>query len=817
MENRRYLSVVAAAATLLAATPLWSVFERLTWFFECLLAVALIACAATLARSLRAPVWAQVGSSALALLLALTWMFPSHREILGFLPGPGTFEYFGQLLRQSVTDIRELGVPVPDGDSLLFLAVLGIGFVAICVDLFTVGLRRPALAGLPMLAIYSVPVAVYADSVPILPFVIGACGFLWLLSADNVDRVRRFGRRFTGDGRNVDMWEPSPLAAAGRRLAVIGVALAVALPLAVPGMTTGLIDRFGTGGGGADTGGGTGSSINLLADLSGQLRQDGTQELARVRTNEADPFYLRFGVAEAVTARGFAGRQPSGRPAARNLPSELSKPAGVTQTRYRATVEVTGLNMNLLPVYTQPVSLRGVDSKWYYDNRMQVIYSTRATSKGQEYTFDYIRSEYSPDALRAVPLDTNGSSQGAYLTGVPPVREIQTTVDKLIAGKENPYDRVMAIFNFFSRQNGFSYSLQTKSGTSGSAIVDFLTNKTGFCEQYAAAMAWLVRQAGIPARVAFGFTRGTQTDGDVMVLTNRNLHAWTEVFFEGVGWVPFDATPAASVPGTVDPDWARNPDAAAPASTAPTSPSDEAETEAGAADAGDPEVRDPFADGPSGTPLIEPNRSTWVWWVLGLTVIVLGLVGLPAARRGLIRRRRRPARAPRGRPAPANAAGPVAVDPRTGERQILVVGDSAAAARVDAHAAWDELLDTMVDFRIAVDTTETPRATAERLVRTGDLEPAAADGVRLLGRAEERARYARDPLSSEHLVGALRTVRRAVARRATRRTRIVAMMMPPSILRQWRLAVVEGASLAVTTLGRWQAGISPRRLLPRRG
>ena len=141
-------------------------------------------------------------------------------------------------------------MPVPDREALLFVTVLGVGGCAIVVDLLTVGLRKPALAGLPMLAIYSVPVAVYVDSVPVLPFIVGAIGFLWLLVADNVDRVRRFGRRFTGDGRDVDVWEPSPLAAAGRRLAVIGVAAAVLLPLVVPGLTTGLLSRLtqvGTG------------------------------------------------------------------------------------------------------------------------------------------------------------------------------------------------------------------------------------------------------------------------------------------------------------------------------------------------------------------------------------------------------------------------------------------------------------------------------------------------------------------------------------------------------------------------------------------
>jgi transglutaminase-like putative cysteine protease len=831
MNNRRNLGVVAAAATLLAAAPLSSIFDKWTWLIQSFLAVALIAGAATLARALRAPIWGQVGATVLALLLALTWMFPSHQEFLGIIPTPGTFDYFGQLLRQSVTDMREMGVPVPDGDPLLFVTVLGVGFVAICVDLFTVGLRRPALAGLPMLAVYSVPVAVYTDSVPVIPFIVGACGFMWLLVSDNVDRVRRFGRRFTGEGRDVDVWEPSPLAAAGRRLAVVGVVLAVALPLAVPGMTTGLIDRFGTGGGGGDgigSGrGGTGSSVDLFANLAGQLKQDNEEELVRVRTNDPEPYYLRFGVADRVTPAGFAARRPVGQVASRNLPDEVRQRQGASQHRYHATVEVTGLTQKLLPVYVQPVSLDGVDANWYYDERTQVIYSNRSRAKGKEYSFDYVRTDYSPAALNdAKPLAADNPIQQQY-TQVPAVQEIQDRVAALTEGKQTVYDRVMAIFNFFSRENNFTYSLETESGTSGSAIVDFLTNKSGFCEQYAAAMAWLVRTAGIPARVAFGFTRGTQTDDDYKVLTTRNLHAWTEVYFEGFGWVPFDATPATSVPGATAPIWARSPDAPdQPSSTGAPQAGDPATTP-GATNPNDPTQKDPSERVSTGGPAIEPNASNWVWWTLGLAVLVLALLAVPALRRTVLRRRRQAVRAPRSADATV-APDRVAADPHSGDRQILVIGDAAAAARADAHAAWAELLDTMVDFRIEVDPTETPRATAERLVRAERLEDVgrdakagggitAADGVRLLGRAEERARYARDPLSSGQLVRSLRTVRRAIARDASRRTRIMAVLLPPSVLGRWRFALVEGSSRAVTAMARWGDAVSPRRLLPRRG
>ena len=74
-----------------------------------------------------------------------------------------------------------------------------------------------------------------------------------------------------------------------------------------------------------------------------------------------------------------------------------------------------------------------------------------------------------------------------------------------------------------------------------------------------------------------------------------------------------------------------------------------------------------------------------------------------------------------------------------------------SAPAQDAHAAWDELVDTMIDFRVPVDPTETPRVTAQRLVRDADLEPAPAESATLLGRAEERARYARQPLQGDEL------------------------------------------------------------------
>ena len=177
MTGRRRLGLVAGRrATLLAAAPLSAIFESWTWLLQCILAVGLIAGAATLARTLRVPLWAQRSAWSCALLLALTWMFPSGDELAGADPDAGHVRPLRRRCSATpATDTRAYGVPgARTATACCSSPSLGIGAVAIVVDLLAVGLRRPALAGLPMLAIYSVPVAVYVDSVPVLPFVVGA-------------------------------------------------------------------------------------------------------------------------------------------------------------------------------------------------------------------------------------------------------------------------------------------------------------------------------------------------------------------------------------------------------------------------------------------------------------------------------------------------------------------------------------------------------------------------------------------------------------------------------------------------------------------
>lgn len=816
MNTRHHVAVIGGIVTMLGSMSLLSVFSSWSWFFYTGGAVIAIVGTAMAARSLRVPLWGQVLLMMAALTIVLTLYFSTGSEFLGIIPTLDTFRHFGELLGEAGTAVQHEAAPVPDLDGLLMIVTLGVGGVAIIVDLCTVGLRRPALAGLALLAVYSVPVAVLTPSVSFIQFAFGAAGFLWLLITDSVDRVRRFGRRFTGDGRDIDIWEPSPLAAAGRRLGVVGIVIAVLLPVATPGLTSGFIDQLRpTTGGGNGTGTGSGGSgaVDLFAVLTGSLQRDRPYKMVKVTTDDPSPYYLRFGVADKAGNDGFTSRVTAG---TGELPGDADGAPrdveGTSAEKHTAQIEILDFDMHLAPIYLEAMAVQGLDRTWGWDARFDTVSSQQQSTVRRTYSVTYARRTYTAAALRRA--GTNFTDEQLSLTAAPSVPEITNLVNSLIKGKNTQYDKVRAVYDHFAPEKGFRYSLNAPKGTSGNAIVDFLEGKQGFCVQYAAALAWLVRVAGYPARVAFGFARGENPVNGQYTLTNFNLHAWTEVFFPGIGWVPFDATPSSGVRGSVATGWAPDlssaltpggadgpdtgPRSTATASPGPTDPAAE-----------EPDGPGASGGGGSGTP-------PWVWLTFLAIVLVLAVLAAPAIGRRALRRRRR-----------ARHQQVITLEVATGgsgsgDTAVLSAADAEGMdeARRDAHEAWAELLDTMTDFAIPVDPTETPRATADRL---HELTGTGTDGERAVGklaRSEEFARYARRPLVPDGLDQAVRDARQAFADRATRWERLAATLMPRSTLLRWRLRWLTLSGVTVSRTGRWRdrvtTRLSPRRLLTHR-
>jgi transglutaminase-like putative cysteine protease len=110
-----------------------------------------------------------------------------------------------------------------------------------------------------------------------------------------------------------------------------------------------------------------------------------------------------------------------------------------------------------------------------------------------------------------------------------------------------PVDRVSTVLRRFSREN-FVYTLDPPLLPGPDSIDDFLYGaRAGFCEHYAGAFVFLMRAAGIPARVVTGYQGGEMNPIDHwLTVRQSDAHAWAEVWLKGAGWVRVDPTAAVS-------------------------------------------------------------------------------------------------------------------------------------------------------------------------------------------------------------------------------------------------------------------------------
>lgn len=754
MSNGTRMTLAAGAATVLGSAPIGSTFRDQHWVVDAWFGVALIVLVNLAARRLRVPAALVPLVGLVTLGVYLIAVFTPHTSVVDVLPTADALRELRSALHNGFEDVRALATPAPATPGLRLLAAGGVGLVAIVLDAVTVGLRRPAAAGLVLLAMYAVPTAVAFDGVGWFPFTMAGCGYLLLLLVEGHERVLRWGRPVPYDDLPDQPPRPWPVRTTGKRIGAAALMVAVAVPLFTPGFNNNALYLLLGGGSGDGTGPNQlgGSSLSPFTQMRNQLLLPKPQDVMLIQTNQPQPFYIRQMVLTDVDRQGNwkRGRLDGGESAsgALNLPDGTFR--SNDEQHFRATFQIKGTYQdNTLPLYGLPIRIDGLPGSWNYVSDQVTAYSRTTTTRNLRYTESFLDPAPTASALRASPQVSTASVERDWIAvpaGLP--SQVRDTVRSLTRGKDTPYARTLAIFDYFLRPgSGFTYSLSTKPGTSGNDLVDFLTNKQGFCQQYSSAMALMLRVAGVPARVAVGYTPGRHQDDGWLVRTD-NAHAWVEAYFSGLGWVPFDPTPLPGA-GRVEQAYAPVPGS----STSPTTGRDGATVAPGGSNATDPNKL-PEADrqnstGDSGTQtaLISPRHAVIVLVVLAVLLLLL----TPMAARIAARRRRL-----------RDAAG---TDPM-----------------VAARRAWDEVLATAEDFRMAVPGAETPRATAHRL--TGDLSlsgPATA-GLRLAALAEERARYAPAAGVDGDLRIAVRAARRGLAGTMSRRRRWQAALLPPSVV-----------------------------------
>lgn len=145
--------------------------------------------------------------------------------------------------------------------------------------------------------------------------------------------------------------------------------------------------------------------------------------------------------------------------------------------------------------------------------------------------------EYPPE-VGELYLDRTGITDG--------VAELAEEIVRL-ANATNDYERADALADYLRTDESFTYATESVQPPGDRDAVDFFlfdaaANRTGFCQQFASAMALMARSVGLPARVASGFAPGESLPDNTYLYRESNMHAWVEIYFPGYGWQIFEAT-----------------------------------------------------------------------------------------------------------------------------------------------------------------------------------------------------------------------------------------------------------------------------------
>jgi len=125
---------------------------------------------------------------------------------------------------------------------------------------------------------------------------------------------------------------------------------------------------------------------------------------------------------------------------------------------------------------------------------------------------------------------------------------LSSLVASWVGDSTTQYDKTLAI----ERQlRGFTYSLDLPLPPENQELVSWFIFdlKRGYCDYYASAMVVMARLAGIPARLAIGYATGDFDEATGQyVVTELQAHSWPELYFPGVGWLPFEPTAGRPLP-----------------------------------------------------------------------------------------------------------------------------------------------------------------------------------------------------------------------------------------------------------------------------
>ena len=178
---------------------------------------------------------------------------------------------------------------------------------------------------------------------------------------------------------------------------------------------------------------------------------------------------------------------------------------------------------------------------------------------GVPYRITASVSTAEPDDLRAAGADYAPwvwTRYTALPADMPP--RVAALAARITADTATPYDQAKAVESYL--KDNYAYNLDIDPPPFGADGVDYFLfdSRQGYSEYFGSAMTVLLRSVGIPARMVTGYTAGEPIPDDdpertVYIVADHHSHGWTEVYFNGYGWIPFEPTPGRTIPAVAPP------------------------------------------------------------------------------------------------------------------------------------------------------------------------------------------------------------------------------------------------------------------------
>jgi transglutaminase-like putative cysteine protease len=762
--------VAAELGILCAGLGTVAAFTRLFvgWDFLGPLSIAVVAswALAVLTRRLGLGVgWSGLVST-LAGVLVLSWIFAGDTTFAG-LPTPATARAVIGEVRLSFVDFSSLVAPVRATDGFLVVLAAVMWSFTFFADTAALRYRGPVQAVIPYASAF-VATGVLAREVgragAAAAFLAGI-GVYAITQRALVTSERRWIRGEAVRGTRA--------IAAGAALAVVA-ALVVGLVVGpwLPGSSEAVVDLRSLG-----REGGARTVVSPFVGVRNLLGAQSDQVVFRVRSDE--PAYWRLtALSEYDASRDIWVSRGSYREVDG---AELSSgPARVPTRTIEQRFRIENLGGPWFPAAFEPTVMEtdaDLDAEISFDGETgSVITRGDSVQSGTEYRVRSEVADLTPSDLGASRGRERVDPDYLDLTGVSP--EVRRLARDVTGNAPSPYLKALALQSFFREQ--FEYDTEVDYRQAADPLLAFLTDRRGFCQQFASTFALMARAVGLPARVAVGFTQGDPERGHLgpdgtavveHVVRGRHAHTWPEVHFDGIGWVAFEPTtgrgnPQAQQYTGVEPAQAESLDEPATTTTAPTTTATAPEattpttTPSGELESVAPELGEPAGEEGAG----------WIRWALvAVPVALVALLAVTALRR---RRRFATLRAdPRG--------GRIAAAWQRALADLATVGitplPSETPVELARRVAASEVFDREATAEDPAGASEAGAGDGPRFDGTGPDTTSVAGAIADLARYETSRRFGRDvpdAVDCEEAEAAADRIRAAVRHVATRRQKV---------------------------------------------